>query len=182
MASKPSKDKKQLRKEVRGTALEMAFWRNLRLPPSQLSYVLQASKRLQELKDLIKTANEVRKLNDSSAIVGWLKDWDMQHVAGPAKIVTGAEPSLHPFLALTQDADVLRHFLPFRKFSRNGLSGSVSFFQACSMTLELQEWTYQLCKHNMHDLYLPVWGWNEKKKRRELKDVSVCGLLVQLTT
>jgi hypothetical protein len=67
---------------------------------------------------------------------------------------------------------VLRHFVPFKQFSRNGLSGGVSYFTASSVPPELQEWTYQLCKDNMHDLYLPVWGWNERKKRRELKDVS----------
>lgn len=42
-------------------------------------------------------------------------------------------------------------------------------YDACALGEEWLEWTFQLCKKNMKRLYETAWGWEDEKKREELK-------------
>jgi hypothetical protein len=80
--------------------------------------------------------------------------------------------------AAARDADPLRHFAAFAAFNRNGLDARLQAFAAEGMPEPLTEWALGLCRANMQQLYEAVWGWSDKKKRRQLIEVgpggSVC--------
>eukprot|EP00877_Chromochloris_zofingiensis_P000004 jgi/Chrzof1/10003/Cz04g23190.t1 len=68
-----------------------------------------------------------------------------------------------------EEQDVLQHFPAFRQFHRS-INGTISYFTADTLTPTLHDWCYQLCVNNMKELYLPVWGWKEKDKRKQFKE------------
>jgi hypothetical protein len=69
------------------------------------------------------------------------------------------------------ETDPLRSFAPFTTFSRNGLDASIRALAASDMPVPLTDWALGLCQSNMQQLYEAVWGWSDKKKRRQLVDV-----------
>ena len=49
-------------------------------------------------------------------------------------------------------------------------------YTAKSLPLPLLQWCFDLVKSTLHDLYLPVWGWSDTDKRKQLEAVSGIGL------
>lgn len=72
--------------------------------------------------------------------------------------------------AAEAEADPLRHFGPFAAFARNGLDASIRAVAAPGAPAALTDWALGLCRGNMQQLYEGVWGWSDKKKRRQLID------------
>lgn len=58
----------------------------------------------------------------------------------------------------------------FQAYHRNGLSCSVRYFTPATLPPALLDWCFALVKSNMEELYKPVWGWSDRKKRSELAD------------
>lgn len=58
------------------------------------------------------------------------------------------------------------------RFDKYGLSIKIKSYTTAPMEEHLRAWCLDLCKRNMLSFYLPVWGWNDKKKRKQLEHVS----------
>ena len=69
---------------------------------------------------------------------------------------------------MLQADDVLTSFPSFQNYNRNGLQLSIRYKRAQDLAADEQQWAYDLCKLNMEELYLPVWGWNAKSKQQQL--------------
>ena len=69
---------------------------------------------------------------------------------------------------------MFEYFVPFRKLKRElkGLDCELRYEHGPTLSPELLDWAFQLTKDNMQTLYEECegWGWNDKKKRRELAD------------
>lgn len=75
-----------------------------------------------------------------------------------------------------RDADPLRNFSAFCSFNRNDLQARVEAWAAGALPPALAEWALALCRSNMQDIYEGVWGWSDKKKRRQLAHVRLSAL------
>lgn len=73
---------------------------------------------------------------------------------------------------LKQDPNLLAPFPAFSKYQRRGVAAELTYFTADTLPSQLLEWSFQLTKRNMEEHYEACagWGWNDKKKLRELKD------------
>jgi ribosomal protein S18 acetylase RimI-like enzyme len=64
--------------------------------------------------------------------------------------------------------DQLADLPMFVRFSKSGLSGTNTYYPHCPD--DLREWVFDLTKRNMMELYEKTWGWDDRKKERELYD------------
>lgn len=71
-----------------------------------------------------------------------------------------------------RDQEPLRHFPAFCTFNRNGLEARIQAQSVGQMSAQIAEWALDLCRTNMQQMYEGVWGWSDKKKRRQLTHVS----------
>lgn len=62
--------------------------------------------------------------------------------------------------------DPLAALPAFSRFARNGLDAGLAHHR--SLSPELLDWAFGLTKANMSELYGPVWGWSDRKKRAEM--------------
>lgn len=63
-----------------------------------------------------------------------------------------------------------------------GAAVRVQPYAASTLPAELHEWCFQLVKSHLQDMYEPVWGWDDTRKRAQLRAVSgfaVCGQRLQ---
>lgn len=72
--------------------------------------------------------------------------------------------------AINAAENLLEQCPAFQTFDRNGLTMSLQYFKAENLPPTLMDWCFELVKTNMEELYVPVWGWSDKKKRQELTD------------
>lgn len=71
-----------------------------------------------------------------------------------------------------QVVDILKDYPAFQKYERKGLSTELKSYRAADLPAALQAWAFDLCKRNMEQLYVPVWGWSDKKKTDQLTSLS----------
>lgn len=74
--------------------------------------------------------------------------------------------------AAEADAAPLAAFAPFVRYERGSLSAAIAAFSSATLPPPLAEWALGLCRANMRELYDGVWGWSDKKKKRQLEHVS----------
>ena len=67
-----------------------------------------------------------------------------------------------------ESLDNLADIPMFKKFNKNGLTASLTYYQRCPN--EYKTWMFDLTKRNMQKLYEETWGWGDGKKRNELFD------------
>nr|CAB3264179.1 N-alpha-acetyltransferase 40 [Phallusia mammillata] len=66
--------------------------------------------------------------------------------------------------------DVLKDFVSFKKFTRNGLNLDLECFTSANLDPDILNWAFLLTKENMQNQYESNWGWNDKEKLKELKE------------
>eukprot|EP01114_Cavostelium_apophysatum_P009050 TRINITY_DN22128_c0_g1_i1.p1 TRINITY_DN22128_c0_g1~~TRINITY_DN22128_c0_g1_i1.p1 ORF type:complete len:225 (-),score=46.78 TRINITY_DN22128_c0_g1_i1:31-705(-) len=66
--------------------------------------------------------------------------------------------------------DVLESFAAFKKFDRNGIDVILEYFPIQKLSDELFEWIFSLFCTNMKSIYEGSWGWDERKKREEMRE------------
>eukprot|EP01023_Acetabularia_acetabulum_P005943 TRINITY_DN12453_c0_g1_i1.p1 TRINITY_DN12453_c0_g1~~TRINITY_DN12453_c0_g1_i1.p1 ORF type:complete len:241 (-),score=34.44 TRINITY_DN12453_c0_g1_i1:162-884(-) len=57
----------------------------------------------------------------------------------------------------------------FESFSCQSVGNlTLQIFQLDDLDNNLKDWIFELCKQNMQEIYKPVWGWKDGKKKKEL--------------
>jgi hypothetical protein len=56
---------------------------------------------------------------------------------------------------------------------------AVPCFVCRSLPAHLHDWCFSLVKSLLHDLYMPVWGWSDEEKRKQLSAVSAASFCLQ---
>lgn len=70
--------------------------------------------------------------------------------------------------------DLLEPFPAFRVYDRRGIQAELRYCSSGALSAQLEDWVFNLTKRNVAEYYdaCPGWGWNDKKKRRELRDTD----------
>jgi N-alpha-acetyltransferase 40 len=75
------------------------------------------------------------------------------------------------------DKNVLKDFLPFQTFKRNGLDCTIEFATGTSAA-HYRKWMFALTKINMEGEYNIDYGWDDEDKKDELREPSARFLVV----
>jgi GNAT superfamily N-acetyltransferase len=66
----------------------------------------------------------------------------------------------------------------FRSYSKLGAEYDIEFHRVADLGEETLAWCLDLTSRNMKELYSATWGWDERKKKRELGDELALYLVV----
>ncbi|XP_076822912.1 N-alpha-acetyltransferase 40-like isoform X2 [Clavelina lepadiformis] len=67
-------------------------------------------------------------------------------------------------------SDPLASFVSFQKFEKDGMKFDLRCIKYDDLIKDVFQWTFDLTKANMLEMYEASWGWSDKEKMKEMCD------------